>query len=80
MNSTLAFDDELRAFSDGFLAPAAVPPSRRQYDVALPSDKCPLVLVLLSLSSCPCPPVLVLSSLSLSSIPFFLLNQTVGWG
>ncbi len=40
MNSTLAFDDELRAFSDGFLAPAAVPPgpSRRQYDVALSSD------------------------------------------
>jgi hypothetical protein len=38
MNSSLEFDDELRGFSDKFLAPAAIPPSRRQFDVSSPSD------------------------------------------
>jgi hypothetical protein len=32
LNSSLDFDDELRVFSDAFLAPAAIPPARRQYD------------------------------------------------
>jgi hypothetical protein len=38
MNSSLDFDDEPRSFSDNFLAPAAIPPSRRQYDVSNSSD------------------------------------------
>ena len=32
LNSSLDFGDELRIFSDAFLAPAAIPPARRQYD------------------------------------------------
>jgi hypothetical protein len=38
LNAKLDFDDELRVFSDGFLAPAALPPARRQYDVAKSAD------------------------------------------
>jgi hypothetical protein len=38
MSATLDFDEELRAFSDGFLAPAAIPPSRRQYNTSKLSD------------------------------------------
>ena len=38
MNATMDFDEELRAFSDGFLAPASIPPSRRQYDTSRLSD------------------------------------------
>lgn len=38
MNSALDFSDELRMFSDDFLAPAAIPPSRRQYDISKSSD------------------------------------------
>jgi hypothetical protein len=33
LNAALDFDHELREFSDEFLAPVAVPPSRKQYDV-----------------------------------------------
>jgi hypothetical protein len=38
MPSKLDFDEELRTFSDSFLAPVAIPPARRQYDVAKPAD------------------------------------------
>jgi hypothetical protein len=38
LNSKLDFDDELRIFSDDFLAPAALPPARRQYDVSKSVD------------------------------------------
>jgi hypothetical protein len=38
LNSSLDFDAELRIFSDGFLAPAAIPPARRQYDVGEVTD------------------------------------------
>jgi hypothetical protein len=38
LNSKLEFDEELRAFSDGFLAPIALPPARRQYDVGKTAD------------------------------------------
>jgi hypothetical protein len=33
LNAAMDFDHELRAFSDEFLAPVAVPPARKQYDV-----------------------------------------------
>ncbi len=38
MNATMYFDEELRVFNDGFLAPAAIPPSRRQYNTSKLSD------------------------------------------
>ncbi len=38
LNATLDFDDELQIFSDEFLAPAAIPPARRQYDIGTTSD------------------------------------------
>ncbi len=38
LNASLDFDDELRIFSDEFLAPAAIPPARRHYDIGTSSD------------------------------------------
>jgi hypothetical protein len=38
LNSAMDFDDELRIFSDQFLAPAAIPPARRQYDIGTSAD------------------------------------------
>ncbi len=38
MSAKMDFDDELRNFSDAFLAPVAIPPARRQYDIAKPAD------------------------------------------
>jgi hypothetical protein len=38
MSAKMDFDDELRNFSDAFLAPVAIPPARRQYDVDKPAD------------------------------------------
>jgi hypothetical protein len=39
LNSALDFDDELKVFSDQFLAPAAIPPARRQYDIGKTADQ-----------------------------------------
>jgi hypothetical protein len=38
LNSKLEFDEELLSFSDGFLAPTAIPPARQQYDAGKAAD------------------------------------------
>jgi len=38
LNAALDFDHGLRAFSDEFLAPAAIPPARKQYDIRDTTD------------------------------------------
>jgi hypothetical protein len=38
LSGALDFHSQLQSFSDGFLAPAGLPPARRQYDVSNPSD------------------------------------------
>ncbi len=38
LNAALDFDYGLRAFSDEFLAPVAVPPARKQYDIRNTTD------------------------------------------
>jgi hypothetical protein len=38
LNGSLDFHSQLNSFSDHFLAPAGLPPARKQYDVTNPSD------------------------------------------
>ncbi len=38
LNGSLDFHSQLNSFSDYFLAPAGLPPARKQYDVTNPSD------------------------------------------
>ena len=38
LNAAMDFDHELSAFSDDFLAPVAIPPARKQYDVGDSAD------------------------------------------
>jgi hypothetical protein len=38
LNGAIDFHSQLKSFSDHFLAPAGLPPARRQYDVSNPAD------------------------------------------